>query len=118
MKKWTYILQHKVFLLITLADTNSRQEPSHFPDERTKTDVHRRFAITTRLLRRKPPCEKDQPTPISLAQFKTALRTVSVKDPSHFCGELALWARTVRQVLNQRTPAFVGGTRSLDVVTI
>ena len=35
------ILQHKVFLLINQADTSSRQEPSHFPDERTKKDVPR-----------------------------------------------------------------------------
>jgi hypothetical protein len=31
------VLQHKVFLLITRADTNSCQEPSDIPDERKRT---------------------------------------------------------------------------------
>lgn len=42
-KKVENILQHKVFLLITQADTNCHQESPHFPDECTKKGIPRRF---------------------------------------------------------------------------
>ena len=62
-----------------------------------------------------PHAKKTTPRPVSLAWFRMALRTASTKD-SHpfFACELALWARTVRQILSQRTPALARGVRSLD----
>lgn len=78
------VLQHNVFLLITRAHTNSRQEPYHSPTNARKgrassiRDRSHIFCAGT------PHATKTTLRPISLARFKTALGTTFVKDSHPF----------------------------------
>ena len=76
-------------LLITWEDTNSCQEPSHFPDECW-------FHNCLHVFRARSPTWKNHPHLLLLVWFKMTLRTVSVKDSHSFsvC-KLALWVWTV-----------------------
>ena len=108
------VLQHKVFLLINLADTNSRQKPSHFRRTHEKgctTSVRDRSHANCA---GSPNAKKTTPRPVLLVRLKTAWRRALVKDfHLFFACKLALWASMIRQVLGQRTPALARGVRSL-----
>ena len=69
--------------------------------------------LLTHLLHQKPPGEKDHPSLVSLARFQVG-DDVCEGFSSLFACELAMWARTVRQVLRQKIPALARGVRSLD----
>jgi len=83
--------QYQMFLLTTRADTSPHEQPFHFPTNARMTTYLVNTQSFTRLLRREPPYEKDNPTSSIVGAVQDNVEDgVCERFPSLFCVRVGL----------------------------